>query len=64
ELYRRMIQRAEVKKAVEDPDLLEMVEEMRRAEARPAAAPAPSPGRRVRWEGPAGIEEPGYGFGV
>ncbi len=64
ELYRRMIQRAEVKKAVEDRDLLEMVEEMRRVQARPAPAPAPSPGRRVRWEGPPGIEEPGYGFGV
>jgi 2-isopropylmalate synthase len=66
ELYRLMIQRAEAKKVVEDGDLVELVGDLRRAEARrvspPAAAPAPS--RRIRWEGPAGIEEPGYGFGV
>ncbi len=66
ELYRGMIRRAEVTKVVEDRDLVELVEEMRPAETRPVspAAPAPAPGRRVRWEGPAGIEEPGYGFGV
>jgi 2-isopropylmalate synthase len=73
DLYRRMIQLTERKKAVEDRDLLEMVEEMRRAEARAAAAPAPvasapsagpAPARRPRWEAPAAIDEPGYGFGV
>ncbi|MFI5181166.1 MAG: 2-isopropylmalate synthase [Thermoanaerobaculia bacterium] len=76
ELYRRMIQLSERKKAVEDQDLVQMFEEMARAEARPAAAPAPAPApttsstsaaapaRRARWESPAAIDEPGYGFGV
>jgi 2-isopropylmalate synthase len=66
DLYRLMIQRAEAKKVVEDADLVELVGEVRRAEARRASPPAaaPAPARRVRWEGPAGIEEPGYGFGV
>ncbi len=65
ELYRAMIRRAEICKVVGDGDLLELVEEMRRAGAPPApAAPAPAPSRRSRWESPVTIEEPGYGFGV
>ena len=66
ELYRGMIRRAEVTKVVEDRDLLELVEEMRSVGTQRASAQAPAQasGRRVRWEGPAGIEEPGYGFGV
>jgi 2-isopropylmalate synthase len=66
ELYRGMIRRAEVTKVVEDRDLLELVEEMRSAGTQRASAQAPAPasGRRTRWESPAGIEEPGYGFGV
>ena len=73
DLYRRMIALSERKKAVEDRDLLGMVEEMRRVEARSAAAAAPvtspaaggaAPARRSRWESPVAIDEPGYGFGV
>jgi len=67
ELYRAMIGRAEIRKVVEDCDLLELVEEMRRPGAHPAPAPAspsPAPSRRSRWESPVTIEEPGYGFGV
>jgi 2-isopropylmalate synthase len=62
DLYRRMIQRAEVKKIVEDPDLVEMVVDLRQEEARRAAAPAPA--RAARWEGTSILDEPGYGFGV
>ncbi len=71
DLYRRMIQLSERKKAVEDQDLREMFEAMRRTEAPRAEAPVPvaaapssSSSRRTRWENPATIDEPGYGFGV
>jgi 2-isopropylmalate synthase len=72
EVYKRMIRRADTRKVIRDADVLELVAEIKRAEA---LRHAPGAFRVARtdggdrtsepaWREETAIEEPGYGYGV
>jgi 2-isopropylmalate synthase len=66
EVYKRMIRRADARKVIHDADILELVAELKRAEARrraPAAAHAPRAGEPTHRDETI-VEEAGYGHGV